>query len=211
MTALSRKPVVTWADLMAANYAASLPEYGEEATALIASADLLRKKARFNTGTISVASAVLLRCLCDWLKPTAAIEVGTFIGVSTRSIRAGKIYTCDASNDCLLSSPGIETFPLKTSEQMLAILAARKVLADLVFVDGLLSLNDAVLFGRVTHPGTVFAFDDYFLGPAVPGIKPSRKGVVGANLLKGRLRDHVLVEPFIEDSTIAFLVPERFL
>jgi predicted O-methyltransferase YrrM len=203
--------LITATDFWARLAPSDTPDLRATLQVLLEEADTRRAKARFNTGSITLATAVALRQLSLWVQPRTVIEVGTFIGASTLALQAEQIYTCDASNDCLPSAPGRETFPYRTSQQMLVTLGAKKVVADLCFLDGLLSLNDAVLLSRVTHAGTVFAFDDYFTGPAVPGVKPSRKGVVNVNLLKGRLPGHVFLEPCLPDTTLALLVPESRL
>ena len=175
-------------------------------------AETRRSKAMYNTGTVPLQTALCLRALCEWVAPQVVIEVGTFIGTSTYALRAAKIYTCDTSNDCLPATDRIETFPFQPSHRMLAALAARTPVprADLCFFDGALGEKDAVLLRRLTHAGTVYAFDDYYLGPPTPGVKPSRKGVVNCDLLRGQLPRHAFLDP-APGTTLALLVPEVLL
>lgn len=143
------------------------------------------------------------------------IEVGTFIGLSTTAmsyaICVEKVYTCDASNDCLSQTGIVRTYPKQTSIKMLSDLAKRKVVADLCFFDGTLCEHDANLLALVTHDRTVYAFHDYNYGPKIRkgGTLETmpRKGIGNARLLQPNLPKHRLIEPF-EGSTLALLVPE---
>jgi predicted O-methyltransferase YrrM len=155
--------------------------------------ETLREKAAFNTGSISEKSAMVLRGLTEHFKPKTIVEVGTFIGNSTLSMKADHIYTCDYSNDCFRDRKNITTFPLKTSTEMFADLHNKKhVLVDLFFFDGRLSVFDLPLILSLSHRETVYAFDDFDYA------KDGRleKGVVNARFLMPCLPTHELHEPF---------------
>lgn len=182
---------------------------------LVAGSEERRAQADYDTGSINDEEACVLFSLAE-LKPLRiVIEVGTFIGRSTTALAGAlhvdKIYTCDASNDCLPDSKYIETYPKQTSIKMLSDLAKRKVVADLCFFDGTLCEHDANLLALVTHDRTVYAFHDYNYGPKIRkgGVLETmpRKGIGNVRLLHPNLPNHRLIEPF-EGSTLALLVPE---
>lgn len=179
-----------------------------------AHAESRRARAKFNTGSITTTAAVALRAIAAWAQARTVIEVGTFIGNSTETLRrvATTVYTCDASNDCLPSGNGIETFPKHTSTEMLTALAARCVRADLAFIDGKLDVADVALLRRVMTDDAVYLLDDYYLGPSL-GPKPSRKGVTNAGYLLDSLSGthRFFPPPNLPSVTIAAFVPESRL
>jgi Protein of unknown function DUF115 len=166
-----------------------------------------RLKAKYNTGTITVEQMVQLRQLTHHLKPSVAVEVGTFIGNSTMAIKVDKVYTCDRDNDCFPATRTIEVFPGQSSTAMFLKLLERKVSADLFFFDGRLPAKDVDLILALSHPGTVYVFDDY---------NGNKKGIANARLLLSTAlagRDVILLEPDdrVTDSTLAAIVPRALL
>jgi hypothetical protein len=160
-----------------------------------------RIHAKYNTGTVPVETALMLRLLSLQYQVKTAVEIGTFIGTSTLAIGAEEVFTCDRDNNCLPSLPGVTTHPYTTSTAMLEGLAARGVRADLFFFDGRIQPADVPLIQTLAHPRTVYAFDD-FNGTA--------KGVVNAQMLGPLLPDHALAPPYTASdgqSTLAALVP----
>lgn len=174
--------------------------------------ETLREKADYNTGSISEKSAMVLRGLTEHFKPKIVVEVGTFIGNSTLSMKADHIYTCDYSNDCFRDRPHITTFPKKTSTEMFAELwNKRKILADMFFFDGRIHVFDLTLILSMSHKGTIYAFDDY--GYHDNGRLD--KGVINTSILMPCLPHHELHEPFNElpgdgSSTIAVAAHRAF-
>lgn len=170
-------------------------------------AETLRPQARYNTGTINLASMIVLRALVEVMRPQTIIEIGTFIGSSTlameQGLRGGHLYTCDKDNDCLPSTPTRTCHPYTTSTAMLAALAAKGVKADVFFFDGRIQLPDVALILRCSHPLTTYAFDDY-LG--------AEKGVANVQRLAPFLPQHGLIErpPGADPSvTLAMLAARK--
>lgn len=159
----------------------------------------LRAKAQFNTGTVSDASCVYLRELTEALKPKVIVEIGTFIGKSTLSMKGGHIYTVDMSNDCLPSSENITTNPGMSSTQFLNELwTKKKLLVDFFFFDGRIQMMDIPLILSMSHPKTVYAFDDYEM------TERYEKGAINVMLMSPLLPRHTLVQP-PHGTTIALL------
>jgi hypothetical protein len=158
-----------------------------------------RAKARYNTGSVPMETALLLRAMCRYYKPQVIAEVGTFIGTSTEAMLASRaIYTCDRSNDCLPRTDTIWTHPYQSSTQMLREIHEP---VDMFFFDGRIQPEDIPEIQRVSHPKTVYAFDD---------CTGSEKGTVNIAVLAPHLKTHALVAPFAlykERSTLAALVP----
>ena len=147
------------------------------------------------------------------------IEVGTFIGASTHALASapcvGKVYTCDASNDCLETTGVIQTFAKRTSTFMLEKLNLLGVTADLCFFDGSLTAEDVELLAGVCHKLTVFAVHDYNYGPKIRphGIEIlPRKGIGNVALLQPRWPHYAVVKPVCAPAhTLAAMVPESML
>lgn len=179
------------------------PAWWADADRIIAQAEPRRGRAKFNTGSISQTASVALRAISAWTgESLTAIEVGTFIGVSTKSLHAATVYTCDVSNDCLDSDETIHCFPYQTSTQMFRQLVKADIWAGLFFFDGLLSVEDVDLIDELSMPETVYVFDDYH---------GEYKGVQNVNKLKAKFPAHVLVTAdgwVKDDTTLAVLVPE---
>lgn len=202
-----------WADRMAI----VTDTWRDEIRRIQVKAEARRKLARFNTGSISQTAALALRAITAWVQPATVIEVGTFIGMSTMALKCAvpRLYTCDASNGCVPSAPGLSTFQYQTSTQMFRRLREDGITADLFFFDGKLSpADDVPLILELSKPDTVYVVDDYYLGPQIGHKKPSRKGVTNVEMLGPYLPSHVLVPaagPTKDDTTLAALVPESRL
>jgi hypothetical protein len=101
---------------------------------------------------------------------------------------------------------------------MLLALLNDTVLADLLFFDGLIRVDDWRMILAVSRLQAVFAFHDYNYGSKIRGKRGAqylehgipRKGIGNVTLLKPHLPHHVLIEPQ-PGSIIALLVPESML
>ena len=180
----------------------------EDADTLIRESQPLREKAKFNTGSISRTTAVALRAISAWRQPDIVVEIGTFIGVSARTLARGTarfVITCDISNDCLDSNWVIRTHPYTKSTDLLKTLAKDGGTVDLFFFDGLLSPEDAMLVRQLSTPDTVYVFDDF---------NGEFKGVQNVRKLQPLLPNHVLISAdgwVRADTTLGVLVPESRL
>jgi hypothetical protein len=150
----------------------------------------LRSEADYNTGSVPYDDAVELYKLIAFFKPKTIAEVGTFIGVSTRSMRlampSANIYTCDVSNRIQVdpNDTKLHQYPKQSSTDMFKDLAARGVGVDLMYLDGRLHQDDFQYFPKIVHDQTVFVFDDF---------EGTEKGVVNAMMLDGANR--ILIYP----------------
>lgn len=150
----------------------------------------LRDEAEYNTGSLPYDDAVELYRLVKFFQPVVIAEVGTFIGVSTRAMRAAssstEIHTCDVSNGIQVSPSDTKIFqyPKTSSTEMFRQLAEKKIGVDMIYVDGRLSQEDFEHFPKIIHDQTIFVFDDF------EGIE---KGVVNAMMLESPKR--VLIYP----------------
>jgi predicted O-methyltransferase YrrM len=168
------------------------PDWLPEIRKNFAYCETLREKADFNTGSISEKAAMCLRGLTEHFKPEVVVEVGTFIGNSTLSMKAGHIYTCDYVNDCFQSRKNITTFPFKTSTEMLVDLHNEKqILVDMFFFDGRLHILDLTLILSLSHRNTVYVFDDYNYRKG----NRLNKGMINARVLMPCLPEHKLYDP----------------
>lgn len=150
----------------------------------------LRSQAEYNTGSLPVDDAFELYKLVKFFQPDVIAEVGTFIGVSTRTMReampSAMIYTCDHSNDIDISPNDSQLFryPNTASPDMFADMATKNVKADIVYLDGRLSQPDFEPLGKIVTDQTVFVLDDF------EGVE---KGVANAMMLENARR--VLIYP----------------
>lgn len=173
-------------------------------------ADTLREKAYYKTGSITPAASAYLWTLCEKFTPQTVIEIGTFIGNSTAifAARAQHVYTCDKDNDCIPNTEIIRTFPKTTSTDMLWSLVQYGLTADLFFFDGRIQGPDLALILRLSHPFTVYLFDDY---------ERMEKGVCNVGMLYPYLKDYTLVHPpekvddYESTTCIAGLVPKELV
>ena len=158
-----------------------------------------RLQANYNTGSVPFETAVLLRAMCRHYRPQVIAEVGTFIGTSTEAMLASRaIYTCDRSNDCLPRTDTIWPHPYQSSTQMLREIQEP---VDFFFFDGRIQPEDIPEIKRVSHPKTVYAFDD---------CNGNEKGVTNVSALMPHLRDYALFAPYKAyegRSTLGALVP----
>ena len=145
----------------------------------------LRSDADYNTGSVPYDDAVELYKLAKFFQPKVIAEVGTFIGVSTRTMRLGvssaDIYTCDVSNRIQVDPKDTKIFqyPKMSSTSMFQHLAEEKIAVDLIYFDGRVQAEDFDYFSSIIHDQTVFVFDDF------EGIE---KGVINAMRLDGANR-----------------------
>lgn len=178
------------------------PRALSDVMAIAREAESRRAKAGYNTGTVPIETALLLRLMCAWYRPKVVVEVGTFIGTSTLALQASEhLYTCDRDNDCLPSTDRITCHPGQTSSAMLQALCERGVKVDLFFFDGRLQPGDVNRVMQLSHARTVYAFDD-FIG--------KEKGVINLGKMATMLPNHVIAEPYVafkDRTTLAALVP----
>jgi hypothetical protein len=208
---------VTWAEFLPAE---PNDDWQAAAERIAREADQRRARADYDTGSVTVYEAYLLRALAEYLVASVVIEVGTFIGTSTLALASAEsveaVYTCDISNDCLDATDVIRTFPKQSSTDMLTRLVQKGVRADLCFFDGVLRNEDVALLAEVAHSATVFATHDYNYGPKIRvknGVEyletVPRKGIGNVRLLQQRWPSHLVIEP-LPETTLALLVP-RFM
>jgi hypothetical protein len=163
------------------------------------SLDALRRRAEYNTGSITAATCWALFALSAYLKPRVVAEVGTFIGRSTLSFVRGieradvpgaLVVTCDLSNDIELpfsSSVKVRQFRKRSSTDMFATMIAEGIKCDFLALDGRLQPDDFQMLGSVLTPNSVFVLDDF------EGVE---KGVVNAAALMSSLQPtHNLIYP----------------
>lgn len=133
-----------------------------------------RPRMNYKTGSISLASSIVLFTLARHFRPTTIVEIGTFLGKSATSLALGStwgedlpttLYTCDKDNDCFLREKiggcTIKPHPRMTSTEMLQKIAADNVKADLFFIDGRLQADDLPLLLKMSHEQTLFLLDDF--------------------------------------------------
>lgn len=165
-------------------------------------AEARRALASFNTGSINEVTAIVLKLITERLQPATVVEVGTFIGTSSGSMKAGHIYTCDRDNNCLPSTEGITCHPWTSSTDMLGKLVEKGIKADFMYFDGRLQMADIPLIMRLSKQNTTYAVDDYI------GME---KGVKNVERLYPYLPAHNLITPcgIMRDlTTTAFMVPK---
>ena len=168
--------------------------------------EALRQSARYNTGSIPLASAVSLVMIANYFKPSLIAEVGTFIGRSTFSLALGsylggvkspQIHTCDYSNDIELdfrpTFDGIQQYKLTSSTEMLARLLKDNLSPEMYFLDGRLQDEDLHILSNLTASNAIILLDDF------EGIE---KGVANAVKIGGY---------FKENFTIAYPPSETIL
>lgn len=198
-----------------------LPAMRNRLAEVDAACEATREQMAHNTGSVSFPTMLLLYVLARNLKPARIFEVGTFIGKSTLAMALAcdnnggqaEIYTCDGSNDFhvpKLSKTPIHGFSKALSTAVLQALVNKKLVVDLVHIDGRVSAADLELLEQISDEQLVIALDDF------EGIE---KGVANLSLLRGRQRfaRHALVYPpslpiigkigLFSPSTTALLVP----
>lgn len=165
----------------------------------------LREQADYNTGSLPAEDAFELYKIVRFFRPKIIVEVGTFIGVSTRTMReavsSASIYTCDHSNDIQVSPKDTKLYqyPNISSSVMFADLATKETKADLIYLDGRLTPQDFEPLGKIITENTVFILDDF------EGVE---KGVANAMMLENAGR--LLIYPR-EGRKTAFSIPLNLL
>lgn len=151
----------------------------------------LRGRADYKTGSIDWRDIQDVYKLTRFFEPNVIAEVGTFIGVSTMTMRIAVphavIHTCDVSNELNVSAVEdvlLFQYQKQSSTQMFKALADKKIGVDLMYLDGRIQDEDLQYFPQIIHDQTVFVFDDF------EGIE---KGVVNAMRLNGANR--ILIYP----------------
>lgn len=197
-------PAEFWADVLGAERAEWLATIRADAVAC----EARRERADYDTGTVPEASAVVLRAVCEWYRPTRIVEIGTFIGTSAlamlRCSSVKHLTTCDKSNNCGPWPKGITAYPKTIGTAMLRELVAKSRPVDLFFFDGRIQPRDVPLIQELSTPSTVYAFDDY---------EGEEKGVINAELLKPAFPRHLLMPPpesvwsLPSKTTVAVMVP----
>ena len=175
----------------------------EEISEIVSTQQSLRIRAEYNTGSVSYDDAVDLYKIVKFFKPENIAEVGTFIGVSTRTMELAAshahIFTCDMSNDINLGLVQVTQYPKKPSHEMFEDLAKQGEKIDLVYLDGRLSEKDIPHLMSVIHDKTVFVLDDF---------EGTEKGVANAIVLEGG--NSLLVYPRNGNKT-AIVIPMTLL
>jgi predicted O-methyltransferase YrrM len=183
----------------------------------------LRKKADYNTGSISNAAAWCIYCVVKYFAPQNIMEIGTFIGKSSWSMAKAQdenyttnsyFVTCDLSNDITIPWVGKTKFKQFKKQSSTEMLKSEQISPDLVFMDGRIQTQDLVLFEKLINPKTIILLDDF------EGVE---KGVVNYMQLKKlkKLSSHFLVYPCERNrlekigetshSTTAVLLPNNLI
>ena len=138
----------------------------------------LRAQAEYNTGSVSYNDAVDLYKVVKFFQPKVIAEVGTFIGVSTRTLQLAAplkpIFTCDMSNDIDLGLTSVTQYRKKPSHEMFEDMVNKEIKADLIYLDGRLSEKDIPHLLNVITPDSVFVLDEF---------EGTEKGVANAVVL----------------------------
>ena len=183
----------------------------------------LRKKADYNTGSISNAAAWCLYCVVKYFAPKNIMEIGTFIGKSSWAmVKAqddlyldnGYFVTCDFSNDINIPWVGKTKFKQYKKQSSTDMLNQEKTSPDLILIDGRLQNDDLILLENLLSQNTIILLDDF---------EGSEKGVVNYMKLKKieKLKTHFLIYPcersklekFGENSysTTALMLPNNLI
>lgn len=190
---------VVWRQIFE-NIEVELPEARRRIEDNIAACERTRAGMEYNTGSISLASALSLYALVRFVRPQTIFEIGTFIGRSTLSMAAaidmngneGRIYTCDGSNEARLPLEkvkcAITTYSKTMSHDALNKFAQENRQIDLLHIDGRISAADMEIISRTTSPRAIYALDDF------EGIE---KGVANWGLMRSNpfFARHSLVYP----------------
>ena len=217
---------VAWKRILEAS-AAQLLHRKQKFFELLASLEVLRKTADYNTGSISAAAAWSLYSLVGYFGPQRILEVGTFIGRSTLAMAlaaddfgiSAEIHTCDMSNSIELptiAKTRIIQYQKQTSTQMLQKLTAANSGAkfEMLYLDGRLQNEDFPFLAKLCSSEVIVVCDDF---------EGHEKGV--ANLINARngglIPRHILIYPpsetvlqkfgFCDHSTTAFVLPQTAL
>ena len=169
--------------------------------------EVLRSKAEYNTGSISMAAALCLALLSNYFRPTLIAEVGTFIGRSTFSLILGgrmsgysgpTIHTCDMSNSIDLGSfefrDQVVQYQKKSSTEMFAQLRGRSLFPEMYVIDGRLQKDDLPLLQKLRAENAIIVLDDF---------EGYEKGVVNADRLLDTFKENFLLAYPISSSYLA--------
>ena len=183
----------------------------------------LRKKADYNTGSISNAAAWCIYCVVKYFAPQNIMEIGTFIGKSSWSMAKAQdenytdnsyFVTCDFSNDITIPWAGKTKFKQYKKQSSTEMLKNETIIPDLVLMDGRIQNEDLILFEKLINPNTIILLDDFEGG---------EKGVINYLKLKEleKLKSHFLVYPCERSklekigenshSTTAVLLPNKLI
>jgi len=183
----------------------------------------LRKKADYNTGSISNAAAWCLYCVVKYFKTQNIMEVGTFIGKSSWAmakaqddgyIENGYLVTCDFSNDINIPWVGKSKFKQYNKKSSTVMLKNETIIPNLVFLDGRVQLEDLPIFEKLINNDTIIILDDF---------EGAEKGVANLIQLKKikKLSSHFLIYPCERSSlqkfgefsysSIAIMMPVSFI
>lgn len=155
------------------NVEVELPDSRRRLEDIIAACERTRVGMDYNTGSISLASALCLYALVRFVRPQVIFEIGTFIGRSTLSMAAAvdvngtdsRIYTCDGSNVAQLPVAQVKcpitTYSKTMSHDALNAFAQEDRQIDLMHIDGRISGVDLEIISRVASPHTIYALDDF--------------------------------------------------
>ena len=163
----------------------------------LASLEKLRKKADYNTGSISNATAWCLYSLVKYFAPKNIMEVGTFIGKSSLSmvkaqddlyLENGYFVTCDFSNDITIPWSGKTKFKQYKKQSSTEMLNNELISPDLISLDGRIQDNDLKILEKLLNQHTIILLDDF---------EGAEKGVINYTKLKkiSKLKTHFLVYP----------------
>lgn len=146
-----------------------------------------KKKAEYNTGSISGSTAWALYSLSYYFQPKSFVEIGTFIGKSLFSMmlgsRAGSCsnekliaYSCDNKNNITLPKKNnliIKQFNKKISTEMFKSISKNSKI-DLFHFDGRIIPEDINYIKNFSTEKTIYIFDDF---------ETIEKGIVNFSLL----------------------------
>ena len=183
----------------------------------------LRKKAEYNTGSISNSAAWCLYCIVKYFETKNIMEIGTFIGKSSWSmakaqddlyIENGYLVTCDFSNDINIPWIGKTKFKQYKKKSSTEMLQNETITPDLVLLDGRIQNDDLVNFEKLISQNTIILLDDF------EGVE---KGTINFMSLKKleKLKSHFLVYPCrrstlqkvgnFSHSTLAVMLPVNLI
>ena len=181
--------------------------------------DKLKKKADYNTGSISKTAAWCLYCVVNYFKPQNIMEIGTFIGKSSWSMLKAQedakvenayLVTCDMSNDISIPWYGKTNFKQYKKKTSTEMFQNEIIKPDLIFFDGRILKEDLEIFQKLVNENTIIVLDDF------EGVE---KGVINLLTLRNipQLKSHFLVYPcdkkkseqmnHLSYSTLAVMLP----
>ena len=185
--------------------------------------DKLRKKADYNTGSISNSAAWCLYCIVRYFQPKNIMEIGTFIGKSSWSmakaqddgyLENGYLVTCDYSNDITIPWIGRSKFKQYKKKSSTEMLKSEKIIPNLIFLDGRIQSEDLPVFEKIIDQNTIIMLDDF---------EGAEKGVTNLIQLKKlkKLNSHFLIYPCdqsalqkigeVSYSTTAVMLPTNLI